>query len=370
MSYRKIIEKSENMRTDRLAKVLNELEQRRLEQMLITDPYSIFYLTGRMLDPGERFFALYISRNGENAMVINELFTVPEDLGVEKIWYADTEDGVAKIVKLIDHGKTLGVDKDLCAKFLLHMMELKAAKAYVNASICVDIVRALKDKEEIEAMREASRINDIAMNRFRDCIKEGITERMLAEQFESIYRDLGAEGNAFAPLVGFGKNAAVGHYAPKDEWLRPGDCVLLDVGCRKNYYCSDMTRTFFYDHVSKREEQIYEIVKKAQQQAENMIAPGIPLCDIDKAARQVIEDAGYGKNFTHRLGHFIGTQVHEYGDVSSTAKGVAKEGMIFSIEPGIYLLGELGIRIEDLVLVTKTGVEVLNHFSKELQIVY
>ncbi len=130
-----------------------------------------------------------------------------------------------------------------------------------------------------------------------------------------------------------------------------------------------MTRTFFYKKVSDEHRKVYEIVKKAQQAAIEAVKPGARYCDIDKVARDIITEAGYGEYFTHRLGHSIGIECHEYGDVSSANENVLKPGMVFSIEPGIYLEGDVGVRIEDLVMVTESGVEVLNSFTKELTII-
>ena len=130
-----------------------------------------------------------------------------------------------------------------------------------------------------------------------------------------------------------------------------------------------MTRTAFFKSADEDSKKIHDIVRLANETAESIVKPGIPLCDIDKAARDVIEKAGYGKYFTHRLGHFIGQTDHEAGDVSSANKNLAQEGMIFSIEPGIYLPGKIGVRIEDLILVTKNGAEVLNHVDKKWRII-
>jgi Xaa-Pro dipeptidase len=144
--------------------------------------------------------------------------------------------------------------------------------------------------------------------------------------------------------------------------------VLLDVGGKKDGYCSDMTRTFFTAPPTEKQRQVYELVRQANQAAEELIRPGVRLCDIDAAARDLITAAGYGKEFNHRLGHFIGLDEHEYGDVSSGFDWPVQEGMIFSIEPGIYLPGEFGVRIEDLVLVTADGCQVLNSYPKELTV--
>lgn len=358
------------MHTKRLQRILDKLADRGLTQMIISDPYAIFYLTGRFIDPGERLYALYINQSGSNKIFINNLFTVPEDLGVEKVRFNDTDDYLKLLCDCITEGEPLGIDKNFPARFLLPVIDSGKASRCELSSICVDEVRACKDEEEQELMRAASRLNDQAMARFRSLIREGITEQEAAAEVVKIYAELGAEGCSFTPLIAFGPNCAEGHREPGDTVLKEGDCVLFDVGCIKDSYCSDMTRTFFYKKVpSEKHREIYELVKKANAAAEAILKPGVPLCEVDRAARKVIEDAGYGPNFTHRLGHFIGLEVHEFGDVSSVNTKTAEPGNIFSIEPGIYIEGELGVRIEDLVLITENGCEILNSYSKELDIV-
>lgn len=356
------------MNQKRVERVLENMAGRGLPQMVVSDPADIFFLTGRWILPGERMLALCLNRNGNHKMLINRLFTVPEDLGVDKLWFSDSDDCIALLNGCIDHRSALGVDKNFPARFLLPLMDSGAASKYVLASDCVGRVRACKDSEERERMREASRINDRAMAEFVPLIRPGVTEIQVAESMERIYHSLGADGYSFDPLVAFGKNAAAGHHAPDHTSLREGDCVLFDVGCRKNGYCSDMTRTFFFRSVSGRAKKIYEIVRKANEAAEAMIRPGVEFCEIDRTARGIIEDAGFGKEFTHRLGHSIGIEVHEAGDVSTANREEVRPGMTFSIEPGIYVEGEVGVRVEDLVLVTETGCEVLNHYTKELTI--
>ena len=198
---------------------------------------------------------------------------------------------------------------------------------------------------------------------------EGVTEQEVADQMLGIYLSLGADGYSFPPLVAFGANAADPHHAPDDTAVKPGDCVLFDVGCIKDGYCSDMTRTFYFKTVSEEHRKVYETTRAANEAAISKIRPGVPLRNLDAAARNLITEAGWGPNFNHRLGHFIGLSEHEFGDVSSANNWEAKPGMIFSIEPGIYLTGDTGVRVEDLVLVTEDGVEVLNHYPKNLQII-
>lgn len=340
-----------------------------LTQMLVTDPMSVCYLTGVQMNPCERFYGLYLREDGKHAYFLNRMFHVPEDTEAEQVWYSDTDPVMDLVAKYVDHEQALGVDRELKAGFLLPLMEQGAAKGFVEASGAVDRTRAVKDAEEQEKMRRSSKINDLAMGEFRKLIREGVTEEEVAAQMLSIYRSLGAESFSFEPLVAFGANGADPHHAPDGTVLKPGDAVLLDVGCVKDGYCSDMTRTFFYKSVSEKGREVYEIVKKANLAAQAAMKPGMRFCDIDKVARDIITEAGYGPNFTHRLGHCIGIEVHDAGDVSSINTDVVEEGMIFSCEPGIYLPGEVGVRIEDLMLMTKDGAVSLNHVSKELEVI-
>lgn len=357
------------MKEKRVERVLEALKGLGLCQMLVTDPVSVFYLTGVRVMPFERFYGLYLRADGEHALFLNRLFHVPEELGIEKVWYSDTDPVMELAASRMDQEHALGVDKELKAGFLLPLQELQAAKGFVLASSAVDETRGVKDEEEQEKMRLSSHINDLAMAEFKKLIREGITEREAAEKMLKIYQSLGADGFSFEPLVAFGANAADPHHGPDDTVVQPGDCVLFDVGCIKDGYCSDMTRTFYFQKVSEEHRRIYDTVRRANEAAIARIRPGVPLCELDQAARGLIEEAGYGPNFTHRLGHFIGLSEHEHGDVSSVNTKKAQAGMIFSIEPGIYLPGGTGVRVEDLVLVTEDGCEVLNHFSKELEII-
>lgn len=357
------------MRQNRVDTVLKYLEEMGLSQILITDPLSICYLTGRMIQPMERFYGLYLNRQGGHKIFINQLEAVPEDLGVEKVRFSDTDPYLDLVARAVDSHQPLGVDKNMAARFLLPLLHREAASDFVNASLAVDKARAVKDEVEQELMRKASQLNDTAMAELRPWIRTGVSELELAERLRNIYKDLGAEDVSFPPLIAFGANAASGHHWPDGTRLQPGDCVLIDIGCIYQGYCSDMTRTYFYQTVTDRQRQVYEVVRQANERAEQAVRPGVPLRDLDGIARGIIAEAGFGPNFAHRLGHFIGMEDHEFGDVSSTAEDAAMPGNIFSIEPGVYLEGELGVRIEDLVLVTEDGCELLNHVPKTLEII-
>jgi len=356
------------MNQNRIDRIMTELEKMNVSQMLIVDPMSIYYLTGVFNGPGERFYALLLKKDGSHIYFLNNLFSIPQEVGAKKVWYSDTDPVMDIVAEYLDKDEPLGVDKDLKARFLLPLMEKKAASAFVNTSLAVDTVRGIKDEDEREKMRAASRINDQAMLELKKLVHPGVTEREIADQLLDIYQKLGAEGFSFDPLVAFGPNAADPHHGPDDTVLKEGDVVLFDVGCIKDGYCADMTRSFYFGSVSDAHREIYETVRAANEAAIAKVKPGIPLKELDGTARGLITEKGYGPQFNHRLGHFIGLSVHEFGDVSSVNETKAVPGMVFSIEPGIYLVGDTGVRIEDLVLVTEDGCEVLNHVSKELEI--
>lgn len=357
------------MKTQRLNAVLDQMKKNSIDQMLISDPYAIFYLTGKMIHPGERLLSLYINVNGNNKMFINELFPVTEDLGVEMVWFNDTQNSVEIVSNGIDKNGTIGVDKNWPAKFLLALMDLCPGCKFVNSSYIVDTLRSSKDEEEKDLMRKASALNDEAMKRLKDTINADLTEKQLANKLSGIYEDLGADGFSFSPIIGFGPTGADPHGTPGDRKVKAGDAIILDIGCVKDNYCSDMTRTVFYKEAPEKAKEVFEIVLEANKRAIALVKPGVRFCDIDAAARDYITEKGYGKYFTHRTGHSIGLECHDMGDVSSVNTDCVQEGMIFSVEPGIYLPGEFGVRIEDLVLVTKDGHENLNKHDKELVIV-
>lgn len=350
-------------------KVLSAMQEKGLKQIMITDPNAVFYLTGKWIHPGERFLGLYLAADRDPVLFVNELFYFPEDVGAVKLYFSDTDDLVPLWKRIIEPDETLGIDKTMQAKFLLSMMEGHVAAGYVNGSVYVDDARAMKTLEEQEKMRRSSKVNDLAMDRFKGLIHEGVTEIEVAEQMLSIYKSLGASGYSFDPIVAFGPNAADGHHMPDGTVLKEGDCVLFDVGCVVDNYCSDMTRTFFYKKdPTPLQREIYDLTRRANEEAEAMLRPGIELRTIDKKARDIITEGGHGKEFTHRLGHFIGIEDHEAGDVSAANHNLTRVGNTFSIEPGIYVTGRAGVRIEDLVLITEDGAEILNHYSKEIEV--
>lgn len=357
------------MKSNRLKKILKSMEDSNLNQLIISDPASIFYLTGKWIHPGERMLALYLNSKGNHKLFVNKLFPINEDIGVEVVYFDDTDDCVKILAESLMNDKPVGIDKNWPARFLIRLMELNGESSYVNGSFIVDRARMIKDSEEIELMRNASRLNDMAMEKLKDAVLEGHSEKELAQVLLSIYKEIGADGFSFDPIIAYGANAANPHHSNGNKVPSEGDSIILDIGCAQDSYCSDMTRTVFLKKASEKSKEIFNIVLEANKRAIAAVKPGARFCDVDLAARDYIESKGYGEYFTHRTGHSIGIEVHDFGDVSSVNTDTLEPGMIFSIEPGIYIQGEVGVRIEDLVLVTEDGCEVLNKADKEFTII-
>lgn len=355
------------MNNARIERVIGKMKERGIDQLFISDINSIKYLTGLFVYPGERLWALCLSVDGKHQFFANKLFgEIKTDYPVTSM---DDTDDIMGIVsgKVADSG-VMGIDKTLAARFLIPLMEHNKNCRYILGSDCVDDVRACKDEEEKELMRISSRINDECIELLVKYFHDGITEREATEHLKGLYAARGC-GLSFDPIISFGPNAADPHHMCDDTVIKEGDCVVIDVGCKYKGYCSDMTRTYFYKKADPEYVEIYNIVRDANVEAEKMVKAGVPCCDIDECARKIIRDKGYGEYFTHRLGHFIGQEDHEQGDISAANKNPVKVDNIFSIEPGIYLPGKFGVRIEDLVIATEDGCEILNKVSKEVTII-
>jgi Xaa-Pro dipeptidase len=262
----------------------------------------------------------------------------------------------------------LGVDKFWYSKFLIGLMELRGDITPVLGSAPVDLSRMRKDEAEREHLRESSRVNDSVVGAVIQMLREGVAENELAAEVNRLFRQGGADSEG-VQLVCFGANGTDPHHAADATRLKPGDSVIFDIFTPIRRYWCDMTRTVFYRSVSKKQREVYELVRRANETAISRIRPGVQLSEIDRTAREIIEQGGYGLQFTHRLGHGIGLDCHEPPDVSEASQQPLEAGMVFSVEPGIYLPGQFGVRIEDLVLVTQDGCEVLNRYPKELQVI-
>jgi len=230
-------------------------------------------------------------------------------------------------------------------------------------------LRLVKDTEEIAAIRAASELAEGALARILEELRPGITEREGSARLDYEFKCRGAEGPAFETIVLFGPSSSLPHGRPGDKPLEPGDIVLVDCGCIRDGYCSDLTRTFVFGRIpGVWFEEIYQVTLAAQRAALDGVAAGMRGRDVDAIARTIIAEAGYGDHFGHGLGHGVGLEVHEAPRLNMESEVLLEPGMVVTVEPGIYLPGRGGVRIEDLAVVTENGCDALTRSSKELQV--
>jgi Xaa-Pro aminopeptidase len=245
--------------------------------------------------------------------------------------------------------------------------EHKKIKEYLNAGAylipthgIIEKLRLVKGAEEVAKIRKALEITALAIEFIKDFIRPGVRELEIAAELERFIRYQGAIGSAFDIIVAFGANSCLPHHLPTSRRLKDNDLVLIDVGVDYLGYKSDLTRVFFLGKINSLTRRIYELVFKAQEIAIKKIKPGERAGIIDAVSRKYIAAKGYGDFFVHSLGHGVGVNIHEDPSISSKSEDILKEGMVFTVEPAVYLPGKFGIRIEDMVLVTKKGCEVLS----------
>ncbi|MCK4353300.1 aminopeptidase P family protein [candidate division WOR-3 bacterium] len=227
----------------------------------------------------------------------------------------------------------------------------------------IENLRKIKDADEIKNIKNAARIADSSFKSIKPLIKPYVTESEIALELDYQMRKRGAQGSSFTTIIASGSNAALPHARSSNKKLKQGETLIIDFGAVYNGYCSDMTRTLILGE-NQKADKIYKIVLKAQETALNFLKPGISLKKLDKVARDVITKAGYGEYFGHSLGHGVGLEVHESPRVSQQSEDYAKPGMVFTIEPGIYIPDFGGVRIEDMVVMSPEGYEIVTHSPK------
>lgn len=230
----------------------------------------------------------------------------------------------------------------------------------------LDSLREIKTDEEIENIRTAESIGDKAFSHILEYLRPGITEKDVALELEYHMKKNGAEGLSFDTIAASGMNSSMPHAIPTDKTLNKGDFLTMDFGCIYEGYCSDMTRTVAIGKASDSMKYVYDTVLKAQTESMNMIKPGVRCNDVDAVARRIIADAGYGDCFGHGLGHSVGLFIHENPRFSPKCDDILKPGMVITVEPGIYIPEQFGVRIEDLVVVTEDGYRNLTGSDKKL----
>jgi len=236
-----------------------------------------------------------------------------------------------------------------------------------DAGDCIDRVRMVKDADELTLIRKAAGIADNCLEHLTHFIRKGMTEWDISVEIEHFYRTHGCRKSSFDSIVASGAGSSMPHYIPSmTKHVEPGSPLMVDMGCLFEDYNSDLTRTFFIDSVTDEFEKIYQTVLYAQCSAVKAVAPGKLSGDVDAVARDIISAAGYGEQFNHSLGHGVGLQVHELPALRKGGTEVLVSGTVVTVEPGIYIPCSGGIRIEDMVLVTEAGFEILTSFTKEL----
>jgi len=350
-------------RADRLAALLDERE---LDALLVTDLVNVRYLTG------------YTGSNGVALVGVNDLRTFITDFryvtqaeqqvhGFER--RIGEQDLLDEAVAALPEGDVrLGVeDQHMSMRTYERLREaLPASVEVVPAGSAVERLRTVKDPDEVARIRAAAELADAALLHTLEDGLAGRTERAVALALEQEMRRLGAERPSFDTIVAHGAHGALPHAIPRDVEIAHGSLVTIDWGAQLDGYCSDCTRTYAAGEVGERAREVYELVRRAQQAGLDAVRPGIGGRDADAAARALIEAAGFGERFGHGLGHGVGLEIHEAPRLSKTSDATLAAGNVVTVEPGVYLPGELGVRIEDLVLVTSDGCERLNGLPKDL----
>ena len=275
--------------------------------------------------------------------------------------------GVEEIKGIVDDlgVKALGVEENVSYGEYRSLEELFKGVEFVAVDKAFSKIRAIKTEREISLIKTAQSVTETAFNEILPFIKEGVTEIEIAARLEYIMLKNGCE-LAFDSIVAFGENGSKPHAHRSERKLRRGEFVTMDFGAKYKGYCSDMTRTVALGAVDERKARAYNAVLEANKLAEKAIKIGEKCCDIDAVARNYLAKFSLDKFFSHSLGHSVGVDIHEMPAFSPRCEEVLKEGMIITVEPGVYLEGDFGLRIEDMALVTKNGAEILTHADKNL----
>lgn len=348
------------MKSNRIDKLIHLLPNIGAEAILIENPINVFYLTGLEFSKVK----LLVSQN-ETALIVDGRYF--EACSRQKICSVYLLDKMPLKMWLSTHSiSSLAFESDKTTyQDYLKLSEISEELKIENKSLQliplespVLKLRMIKDHHEIQLLSEAAQLGYQGYEFILSKIAEGITELELAFELEFFWKKRGAKTVAFDPIIAFGENSSMPHYRAGHTKLKKGMHVLIDIGVTLNHYNSDMTRIFFFGEPHEKIKEIYTIVEKAKNKALALCKPGIKIGELDRAARQYIEQQGYGEMFTHNLGHGVGLEVHEPPIMRSKgpyAEELLQPGMVITIEPGIYLPSIGGIRLEDTVLITEQG---------------
>ncbi|WJZ02793.1 aminopeptidase P family protein [Corynebacterium freiburgense] len=345
------------------------LAAQRVDSILITHLTHVRYLSGFSGSNG----ALLINKDLSAAIATDGRYTTQIAEEVPDIQAVIARPSAAALLQKVIGPRRVGFEAAYVSVSELRELEEACGPdvTLVPITDVVENIRLTKDNVELQRLREVA---ELASTAFQDLlaageIAVGRTEREIAADLEYRMRKLGAERPSFDTIVASGSNSAKPHHGAGDRKLVPGDLVTLDFGAHDRGFNSDMTRTVIMDHTTDFTAEIYNIVLEAQLAGVAAATPGTSLVDIDRACRDIIETAGYGEYFVHSTGHGIGLDVHEAPWAAKTGKGELKPGMTLTIEPGIYVPGKGGVRIEDTLIITSGAPEIITKVSKDLLVV-
>lgn len=346
-------------RTKRLDSVMKRLK---LDALFVQTEVNRYYFTGMFASNG-----IILAERGEEPIFFTdfryvisarkEVRCMPSKL----LWKGAEEKGV--LGGFGSEWKRVGFEGGISAARFIKLKEALPDAEWVDIQEEILQLRSIKSAAERGAMRRACAANDLMLEAVLNQLRFGMTEWEISALVRQQAEALG-QGEAFKAIVCVGSNGAECHHHPGSAVMRNNKLLLVDLGVKVNHYCSDMTRTIFFGKPTELYKKIYKIVLDANRKAISKIKPGVSCDVIDRVARDYIAKAGYGKNFDHGLGHGLGLEVHENPRFSSVDKTVLKPGMVLTVEPGIYLPGRLGIRVEDVILVTRDGCEILSSFDR------
>lgn len=351
----------------RLERLRSLVEKEKLDGLFVSNLVNIRYLCGFTGSAGSlvvgRDRALFLSDGRYRTQSEHEvqgaeieIYRMSDEMG-PAIGRAATEFGMKRIGFESEHVTIAGLEK---LRNFFDGAEVAATLGLVEG------LRRVKDLEEVSLMRKAAEFADAGLAHILERVEVGKTERELALDLEFFMRASGAEGVSFELIVAAAERSALPHADPTERKVEEGRFLLFDLGCRYQGYCSDLTRTVAVGAADDKHREIYEVVAEAQRAGLEAVAPGSSGAEVDRAAREVIERAGHGEAFGHGLGHGVGLEVHEGPSIRITSTDVLEPGNVVTVEPGIYFPEWGGVRIEDLVLVTSEGKEVLSGAPKDL----
>jgi len=351
----------------RLRKLRTSITERGLDALLLSQPGNLFYLSGFTGSSGWLFIS------GQNAILATDFRYVEQAKGEAPDFELiqtkqELRDWLPGLVSDLGWHK-LGFEANFISYEGYNRLSETIKTKQVNLELIpttgiVEQLRSVKEPEELGFITKAVELTDAAFEQAKTIIRPGMTEKEAAWEIEKFLRQEGSEGMPFEIIVASGPNSALPHARPTEKTIRSGEAVLIDMGARIGGYCSDFTRTLFLGKADKTLQEIYNIILKAQTTAIERVESGMDASQADRLARSVVEQADYGDAFGHGLGHGVGLAVHEFPTLGPSSSDSLADGMVFTIEPGIYLAGQGGVRIEDMVVLKNGKAQVLTKASK------